>query len=439
MTLFRQGFGHYLENRELSDLILVVSDVEHHVHRIIISHSSEYFMKLLSGDFVESQFERIVLKFPDPKNVFPQVLRYMYTGSVLLTVENVIPLLSTADHYLVHSLKKLTQDYLSMNLTRENALSILQKALEFNVPEIVETCLSVVAKNFCNIQGNYNFLPFSEFYRLLEHKYLSIKNEYELYLTVAEYVRIHSERLESENVEKLMECVRFRWLTFDQLKEAEQNNAVPRRLLLEALMIRLKTYEKGVGDVVEEEAKCKRLAPRITAGLRFEYRKDFDENGILFWISTNACREPWVNPDMGGKIKVTASSIEKGVPCELVSRSPTELWTKDVPASWFMIDMGRNRRVIPNYYTLRHGGNYKADSLRTWDLQGSVDGGQWTLLRRHTSDKSLNGNFATRSWPVDPPSTPFRFFRILQTGHNSNNHNFLVISGFEIYGELYES
>jgi hypothetical protein len=29
--------------------------------------------------------------------------------------------------------------------------------------------------------------------------------------------------------------------------------------------------------------------------------------------------------------------------------------------------------LVPNYYTLRHGGNYKADSLRTWDLQGESE------------------------------------------------------------------
>jgi len=37
--------------------------------------------------------------------------------------------------------------------------------------------------------------------------------------------------------------------------------------------------------------------------------------------------------------------------------------------------------VIPNYYTLRHGGNYRADSLRNWDFQGSLDAKTWMNLR----------------------------------------------------------
>ena len=52
-------------------------------------------------------------------------------------------------------------------------------------------------------------------------------------------------------------------------------------------------------------------------------------------------------------------------------------------------------------------------------------------------DCSLNGSFATYSWPLEC-SNHFRFFRVLQTGHNASNNNFLALSGIEIYGELYE-
>ena len=112
----------------------------------------------------------------------------------------------------------------------------------------------------------------------------------------------------------------------------------------------------------------------------------------------------------------------------------------------------------PTKYTLRHGGNYRADSLRNWDfqvatlrrsiachscadanctLQGSSNGNDWALLRRHTNDCSLDGPFATNTWNIDTDK-PYRFFRILQTGHNSASHNFLVVSGIELYGDLYE-
>jgi hypothetical protein len=62
-------------------------------------------------------------------------------------------------------------------------------------------------------------------------------------------------------------------------------------------------------------------------------------------------------------------------------------WTKDVPSSWFAVDLGVNRKAIPTYYTLVHGGSngyishffliildYEADILRNWYFQGSNDG-----------------------------------------------------------------
>jgi hypothetical protein len=158
--------------------------------------------------------------------------------------------------------------------------------------------------------------------------------------------------------------------------------------------------------------------------------------GVIGWIATNSNREAWKNAHVAGRVKVHSSSLAKGSRSTLVDKSPSEVWTNDVPCSWISIDLGPFRKLTLTYYTLRHGLNYKADSVRTWDLQGSNDGISWRTLRRHTNDKSLNAPFACFTWPVPPPVEGYRFFRVMQTGHNSSNHNFLALSGFEFYGWL---
>lgn len=65
-------------------------------------------------------------------------------------------------------------------------------------------------------------------------------------------------------------------------------------------------------------------------------------------------------------------------------QSPREFWTMDIPSSWFAVDLMR-WSVLPIAYTLRHGGNYVAESLRNWDFQGSLNGKEWVILRRYTS------------------------------------------------------
>ena len=85
----------------------------------------------------------------------------------------------------------------------------------------------------------------------------------------------------------------------------------------------------------------------------------------------------WANPVLSNRMVIMASSVERGATHDLVGLNPSDLWTKDIPSSWFTLDIGPNRTVIPSAYGLRHGMNFRADSLRTWDLQGSTNGENW--------------------------------------------------------------
>ena len=67
--------------------------------------------------------------------------------------------------------------------------------------------------------------------------------------------------------------------------------------------------------------------------------------------------------------------------------------------------------------------------------QGSVDGFSWTTLRDHVDDQALQGKGATASWRLDGPDF-YAYFRLVQTGPNSNGHLYLACSGLELYGEV---
>jgi len=278
----------------------------------------------------------------------------------------------------------------------------------------------------------------------LRHRYLAVKSEYHIYQCVSRYIAAERpEPLTQENINALMECVRFVWMDYDELVGINSDPRVPHHLLIESLLHRLKLQENpdAAATILGDDGKPNpRLQKRMRYGMRFEYRPRIKDAGIMFWIGTEGRRrlEYWTNPHLAKEVRVTASSIEKGQLAQLVSRNTGELWTKDVPASWFAIELLKGRSVVLSYYTLRHGRGYKSDCLRAWDLQGSNDGVEWELLSRHTMDKSLNGPFGEHSWPVKTEHA-FRFFRVIQTGHNSSNHNFLALSGMELYGDLYEN
>ena len=406
MTTFsKRGFAHFLASGEFSDLTLVVNGKkEYRVHRLILASNSDFFKKLLFNDFKESFSGRVEIGFADPDDVFGDVLRFLYTGKINISKQNAVALLATADHYLIESLKSVSLTYITELIHRDNALEVLTQAIRYQVSDVMDICVGVVARNFWRIDQTRDFseIPWSVFIRILEHPVLAIKEESTLFKCILKFIADHKDRLKPAEITQLFDHVRFRWLSYDELVAAGENPFVPKEQLTTALLLRLGRHEQKSGLELSG-SQNERLKPRKTFGVMFDYNESKGQfHGIMWHIATAKGAEEWRNPHYTKRVCVSASSIEKGDYRELAGLTPNELWTKDVPASWFMVDLGPGRSVIPTFYTLRHGGNYRADSLRNWDFQGYHDESQsWDVLRRHTDDASLNGPYAMRTWPLE--------------------------------------
>ncbi|XP_065332241.1 E3 ubiquitin-protein ligase HECTD1 isoform X2 [Cloeon dipterum] len=178
--------------------------------------------------------------------------------------------------------------------------------------------------------------------------------------------------------------------------------------------------------------------------IAFKHQHDFDENGLLYWIGTNAKTSPeWVNPGQYGLVVVTSSegrNLPYGRLEDILSRDSSALncHTNDDKRAWFAIDLGV--WLIPTSYTLRHARGYGRSALRNWQLQVSKDGIIWATLYSHVDDCSLNEPGSTASWPLVPPGEEgqgWRHIRIQQTGKNASGQtHYLSLSGFEIYGTV---
>ena len=220
-------------------------------------------------------------------------------------------------------------------------------------------------------------------------------------------------------------------------------------------------------------------------GITFEYSgRDFDDNGLLYWIGTNAkTAYDWVNPAQFGLVVVTSSEgrhLPYGKLEDILSRdeSAFNCHTNDDRRSWFAIDLGV--WLLPSSYTLRHARGYGRSALRNWLFQVSKDGVNWTTLCTHVDDQNLNEPGSTATWHVSPvtlqeaednardveiPSKSteeslvenvdcnesnsinekrklkdqrgWRHIRIQQNGKNSSGQtHYLSISGFEVYGTV---
>eukprot|EP01084_Bolivina_argentea_P014258 26636_1 len=119
---------------------------------------------------------------------------------------------------------------------------------------------------------------------------------------------------------------------------------------------------------------------------------------------------------------------------DVVGREMKYCNTTTTANSWISIDF-QKLQIKPTTYTLRHDNN-GSDYLRNWSLYGSNNGTDWTTLKKHVNDESINGKGATFTWNVDNCHQFYHMFRIRTDGKNSQNQWHLLCSGFELYGHL---
>jgi hypothetical protein len=196
----------------------------------------------------------------------------------------------------------------------------------------------------------------------------------------------------------------------------------------------------------------------------------FDTNGALFCIGSSYWMQIHANPHQSGEVVAAMSSIYNndrsfGAPDRFVAHhlsltrgqrggrdrcfvhlpngggeeaAPMERinWTEDGSDQWMSVDLGKQRALVPNHYCLRHGNNHSGQRLIHWQLQGSVDGSSWVVLKEHENDQSLpRTGFGVASWAIDGVRDAYQHFRIRQRGGPA----ILCCAGIELYGELLET
>jgi hypothetical protein len=187
-----------------------------------------------------------------------------------------------------------------------------------------------------------------------------------------------------------------------------------------------------------------------TKPTEFVHSYPFDENGALYWLGSYGKRKVWQNPHRCGQVHAYASSIGQGSAENIVGRVPSNTRTCNEPYSYFAVDLGEGRNLIPTCYSIMNR-NSSTNVMMNWNLEGSVDGREWIVLDQRTylpdgpdsyqfdeDQKLLKKKGGASSWGLardfSGAKSGFRHFRIVQTGRNSSGNDNLALSCFELYG-----
>ena len=103
----------------MSDITLVVGNIEYPSHKLILCASSDVFQIMLhDSNWSESNEKKVTLgETPSCAAVFEHFLKYLYTGRIHLNFATVVPIVCLADKYNVKDLLKLGLDYMERNVS----------------------------------------------------------------------------------------------------------------------------------------------------------------------------------------------------------------------------------------------------------------------------------------------------------------------------------
>jgi hypothetical protein len=175
--------------------------------------------------------------------------------------------------------------------------------------------------------------------------------------------------------------------------------------------------------------------------------------GILLQPNSNSVLEGGVISYLSGKygsdfashsvLEVTGSSTESDFPgCSPISvtalKADSCYMSKNAPNQWICYHFCKSR-IWPTHYTIRswHTGGPNCAHPRSWVIQGSFDGDTLIEIDRRDNCSELNGRNIARCYEISRPGE-YAFIRLEQTALCWNNTHRLILSGFEVFGTLFE-
>ncbi|KAL4373681.1 hypothetical protein AHAS_Ahas05G0106100 [Arachis hypogaea] len=137
----------YVNNSTLSDVTFLVEGKRFFAHRICLLASSDAFRAMFDGGYREKDARDI--EIPNIRwEVFELMMRFIYTGSVDVTLDIAQDLLRAADQYLLEGLKRHCEYTIAQDISLENVSSMYELSEAFNAISLRHACILFILEQF---------------------------------------------------------------------------------------------------------------------------------------------------------------------------------------------------------------------------------------------------------------------------------------------------
>ena len=278
---------NHFNNPEISDVTLKVGNESYHAHRFVLSVQSSVFQTMfMNGQWKESDQKVIVLEESPQceKAVFEDFLKFLYTGKVALSSDQVCGIHMLADKYDVPSLKeeavKVMEDVLigeHCNAFRSSIRWL--RHIEQFIPALLPVCYDAIRTNFYAIanctDSDINLLGSRDLTAILTNNDVIVYTEMQIFEFVIRWAKVKARHLSktqtTKELKSVLEVVRFYSIDADGLQTVENcpvcNEFLSKKFIADYVMPAYKVHsqmqclaspgrKKSTGDAAGGGHKC---------------------------------------------------------------------------------------------------------------------------------------------------------------------------------------
>lgn len=230
--LFVERFCSLYNNERLSDVVLHVGEERFYAHKFMLITCSEVFEAMLNEERWKeaSQPEIKLTEEEECIPVFSIFLKYLYSGSIGLTTDNVLPILLLADKYSVPALSVVCVEYMTRHIVESpdtnRTLSWYQYSKMTGNSLLVDKCRKFILSNFDIILKTADWMDLTkdEVVEFLSSSDLVVHHEFDLWERLNSWLTsCRNSPLLEENIKEVIPLLRFKMMKPKHLLEIEKS------------------------------------------------------------------------------------------------------------------------------------------------------------------------------------------------------------------------
>lgn len=215
------GFRALYEERLLLDVTLLIEEHHFQAHKALLATQSDYFRVMFTADMRERDQDKIHMKGLTAAG-FGHVLRFMYYGSLELSMPTVQEILQAAMYVQLTEAVEFCCSFLLAKICLENCAEVMRLLDDFSVAVegVQERLDAFLLENFVPLMSRPDFLSYLSLEKLvvcLGSERLSRFPEIELYEAVQAWLR--HDRRRWRHTDAVVQNLRFGLMTPTQVFE----------------------------------------------------------------------------------------------------------------------------------------------------------------------------------------------------------------------------